>query len=114
MRAADELNVNGWPVLGRDDHDKNLATFSKGDKVILALAGRYDGMDLPDDACRLVCLQGLPDWAHLQERFIGSNLRAKIALEERTRTRVVQGAGGAPRRVTAYGEPVEARPREAS
>jgi hypothetical protein len=97
MRAADELNVNGWPVLGRDDIDKNLATFSKGDKVILALAGRYDGMDLPDDACRLVCLQGLPDWAHLQERFIGSNLRAKIALEERTRTRVVQGAGRATR-----------------
>jgi hypothetical protein len=97
MDAAAELNVNTWPVLGKDDIERNLDTFSKGDHVILALAGRYDGMDLPDNACRLVCLQGLPDWAHLQERFLGANLRAKIALEERIRTRVVQGAGRATR-----------------
>lgn len=44
-----------------------------------------------------MCLEGLPDWAHLQERFLGSNLRARIALEERIRTRVVQGAGRATR-----------------
>lgn len=97
MDAAEQLKVDGWPILGREDIEKNLDTFSKVDNVILALAGRYDGMDLPDSACRLVCLQGLPDWVHLQERFLGSNLRAKIALEERTRTRVVQGAGRATR-----------------
>lgn len=95
--AAEELNVNGWPVLGKDNIEKNLEAFAKSNHVILALAGRYDGIDLPNDACRLVCLEGLPDWAHLQERFLGSNLRAKIALEERTRTRVVQGAGRATR-----------------
>jgi hypothetical protein len=97
MKTANELNVNGWLVLGKDDIEKNLDTFSKGRHMILALAGRYDGIDLPDNACRLVCLQGLPDWAHLQERFLGANLRAKIALEERIRTRVVQGAGRATR-----------------
>ncbi len=97
MRAADELNVDGWTVLGKDDIQNNLDSFANGEHMILALAGRYDGMDLPDNACRLVCLRGLPDWAHLQERFLGANLRAKIALEERIRTRVVQGAGRATR-----------------
>lgn len=96
-KAADGLNVNGWPILGKDDIEKSLDAFATKDHAILALAGRYDGIDLPDDACRLVCLEGLPDWAHLQERFLGSSLRAKIALEERTRTRVVQGAGRATR-----------------
>lgn len=95
--SADALNVNGWPILGKDDIEKSLDSFATATHAILALAGRYDGLDLPDDACRLVCLEGLPDWAHLQERFLGSNLRAKIALEERTRTRVVQGAGRATR-----------------
>jgi hypothetical protein len=96
-KAADGLNVNGWPILGKDHIEKSLDAFATKDHAILALAGRYDGIDLPDDACRLVCLEGLPDWAHLQERFLGSNLRARIALEERTRTRVVQGAGRATR-----------------
>ena len=96
-KVGGRLNVNGWSVLGKDDIEKSLDAFTAKDHAILALAGRYDGIDLPDDACRLVCLEGLPDWAHLQERFLSSNLRAKIALEERTRTRVVQGTGRAAR-----------------
>ena len=95
--SADALNVAGWPVLGKEDVETSLKAFSGKAHAILALAGRYDGMDLPDDACRLVCFEGLPDWTHLQERFLSSNVRAKIALEERTRTRVVQGAGRATR-----------------
>lgn len=96
-KSADALNTSGWPVLGKDEVEKSLSAFANKTHAILALAGRYDGMDLPDDACRLVCFEGLPDWAHLQERFLSSSLRAKIALEERTRTRVVQGAGRATR-----------------
>ena len=95
--VADEVNSSGWRVLGKDDVERSLASFAATEHAILALAGRYDGLDLPDDACRLVVLDGLPDWAHLQERFLASNLRAKVALEERTRTRVVQGAGRATR-----------------
>lgn len=97
LKIANELNVKGWPVLGKDDIERSLAPFTEQPNAILALAGRYDGIDLPDDACRLVYLDGLPDWAHLQEQFLSSNVRAKIALEERTRTRVVQGAGRATR-----------------
>lgn len=97
VAAANALNRNGWPVLGKDDVEKSLRPFSQADHAILALAGRYDGIDLPNNACRLVLLDGLPDFAHAQERFLASNLRARIALEERTRTRVVQGAGRATR-----------------
>ena len=95
--AANELNGAGWPVFGKDDVELNLKAFAEQPHAILALAGRYDGIDLPDDACRLVCLTGLPERAHLQERFLASSLRARAALEERTRTRVVQGAGRATR-----------------
>lgn len=95
--SADKLNVNSWPVLGKDDVERNLEAFTDQQHAILALAGRYDGIDLPDDACRLVCLTGRPEWAHLQERFLATSLRARAALEERTRTRVVQGAGRATR-----------------
>ena len=95
--AASQLNPSGWPVLTKDDVELDLEAFAAQHQALLALAGRYDGIDLPDDACRLVALHGLPQWAHLQERYLASNLRARAALEERTRTRVVQGAGRATR-----------------
>jgi hypothetical protein len=95
--AANLLNPDGWPILGKDDVERTLEPFAKAEHAILALAGRYDGLDLPNDACRLVVIDGLPDFAHAQERFLASNLRARIALEERTRTRVVQGVGRATR-----------------
>jgi len=95
--AASQLNPAGWPILTKDDVELDLRAFATQDQALLALAGRYDGIDLPDDACRLVALRGLPQWAHLQERYLASNLRARAALEERTRTRVVQGAGRATR-----------------
>lgn len=80
-------------MLSKDDVATGLAPFANATKTVLALAGRYDGLDLPGDACRLVVLDGLPDVAHLQERFLASRVRAATALEERIRTRVVQGAG---------------------
>ncbi len=97
QKVAKGMNPMAWSVLGKDEVEADLDVFANLEHGILALAGRYDGIDLPDDACRLVCLVGLPEWAHLQERFLASNLRARAALEERTRTRVVQGAGRATR-----------------
>lgn len=61
------------------------------------LANRYDGMDLPDEACRLVLLYRLPLGVHLQERFLFETLGAREALDERIRTRITQGMGRATR-----------------
>ncbi|WP_173069597.1 hypothetical protein [Phytohabitans houttuyneae] len=92
VETANTLNPAKWPVLDKDAVATSLDPFSKADHALLPLA-RYDGMDLPDATCRLVVLDGKPDAAHLQERYLADQLRARIALEERIRTRVVQGAG---------------------
>ena len=55
--------------------------------------GCYEGIDLPDDDCRLVYLTGLPERTHLQECFLAASLRAREALDERTQSRVAQGGG---------------------
>jgi hypothetical protein len=38
-------------------------------------------------------MSGLPTALHLQDRFLGTKLRASEVLHERIRTRVFQGAG---------------------
>lgn len=95
--AIEHLVPDGTPVVRADAVEQNFDAFVQRPAAVLALANRYDGIDLPDDACRLVILSGLPAHAHLQERFIMDTLGARRVLSERIRTRIQQGAGRATR-----------------
>lgn len=96
--AAAELAGEDVPVLGKDELEtQGLVAFAKAKTRVLGLANRYDGMDLPDDACRIVVLDGKPDAVGLQERFLSERAEANSALSERVRTRIVQGAGRSTR-----------------
>ena len=88
---------DGVPVFQAEDVEASMAPFVDSAAGVLVLANRYDGIDLPDDACRIIVLDGLPVGAHLQERFFHSTLGATRVLQERTRARLVQGAGRATR-----------------
>jgi hypothetical protein len=46
----------------------------------LLLAGRYDGMDLPGDMCRVVVIDDLPSGIGLLERYLWEYLRFSAAL----------------------------------
>lgn len=80
-------------VARKDVDDLEGGDFGKEENSVLLLANRYDGIDLPDEDCRLIVLTGLPSTAHLQERFLWERLGAKRVLSERIRTRLIQGAG---------------------
>ena len=95
--VIDDFVPCGVPVLSKDDVREDFDAFTDQEQAVLVLANRYDGMDLPDEACRLVLLYGLPSGSHLQERFLFDTLGALEALEERIRTRVTQGMGRATR-----------------
>lgn len=90
------------PQIRTGDAERDLATFMGTARGAVLLANRYDGIDLPDDACRLVVLTGLPAATHPQERFLHDILGARRVLAERIRTRIVQGAGRCTRNVQDY------------
>ncbi|MGW2612986.1 DEAD/DEAH box helicase [Streptomyces mirabilis] len=87
----------GHTVLSAADVEDDLTTFTGRDNALLLLNNRYDGIDLPNDNCRLVVLDGLPARGDLQERFLHEALGATEVLQERIRARIVQGAGRATR-----------------
>ena len=90
------------PTIRTGDAEHDLTTFMGARRGAVLLANRYDGIDLPDDTCRLVVLTGLPAATHLQERFLYDTLGARRVLAERIRTRIVQGAGRCTRNVQDY------------
>lgn len=101
--AAKALADDGVPVLGRDDlEQQGLESFARAPAGVLGLANRYDGLDLPGNACRIVVLDGKPDAVGLQERFLSERAEAHTALAERLRTRIVQGAGRCTRGPNDY------------
>jgi hypothetical protein len=90
------------PVLHAEDMERNPQVLSSHRRAVLALANRYDGIDLPDDACRLIILAGLPSGTHLQERFLYDALGAQRVLNERIRARITQGSGRCTRNANDY------------
>jgi len=103
LRAVVERLVpDGMPVVGKDDIEDSLQPFIGLDRGVLALANRYDGLDLPDTACRLIVIVGLPAGASLQERFLLTHLGAGGVLRERLRTRLIQGAGRCTRNANDF------------
>lgn len=101
--AAENLAGEDVPVFGKAELDRNgLDTFAEAKTGVLGLANRYDGLDLPGDACRIVVLGGSPDAVGLQERFLSARAGATAVIAERIRTRIVQGAGRCTRGPNDY------------
>lgn len=100
-RSTEALVTGSLPeeitVLQAADVEESLDPFVTLDAAVLMLSNRYDGIDLPDEHCRLVLLNGLPAKGDLQERFLYGELGAENVLQERIRARISQGAGRATR-----------------
>jgi hypothetical protein len=55
-RIADELEVPAEEQFTAKDPDTGLEPFLRAPRGTLLAASRYDGMDLPGDACRMMVL----------------------------------------------------------
>ncbi len=89
-------------LLHSQDIEDSLDVFTKSKQAVLAVAGRYDGIDLPDESCRLAVMYGLPSTVSLQEDFLWTKLRLSKVLKDRIRTRIAQGCGRCTRNATDY------------
>jgi hypothetical protein len=98
---VDELKNLGMRVLGASDIEDTLDPFLTSTKTALVMF-RYDGLDLPDEACRLLIMGGLPSGTNLQEGFLWSRIRASSLLRDRVLTRFTQGVGRCTRSDNDY------------
>ena len=89
-----QFNDEGdFKIFSADDIETSKKEFVNSKKAAAIMAGRFDGIDFPNDECRLLCLDGLPKATNAQERFLMSKMGASALLNERIQTRVLQAAG---------------------
>jgi hypothetical protein len=70
-----------------------VARLRSGHVGLAVLVNKYDGIDLPDDACRILVLDGLPEAYSGLERRDAAVLGSSKALFDRQLQRIEQGMG---------------------
>lgn len=88
--------------LGASDIEESLEQFNGAHNVILCLAGRYDGLDLPGDDCRLLIMSESPAAIGALERHLREYWKLGPLLRRRERVRLIQGMGRCTRDATDY------------
>ncbi len=104
-RMFQKIQSNIFPIpirLGPQDIEDSLDCFTDGENVILCLAGRYDGLDLPGDDCRLLLMAESPGAIGPLERHQREYWKLGPLLRRRERTRLIQGMGRCTRDATDF------------
>jgi hypothetical protein len=68
----------------------------------LVLISKYDGIDLPDNACRFLALDGLPRGATLSDWYMQSALEGTPMINAKIAQKIEQGLGRATRGKSDY------------
>jgi len=85
-----------------DIEDSKDHFISSKESAVAVLANRYDGIDLLDEDCRLLIIEGLPKAGNLQELYLMSRMVAGNLFKDRIRTRMIQAFGRCTRSATDY------------
>ena len=91
-----------FPVFAVGDLEVSKKDFTQSAQAVAVIANRYDGIDFPDDDCRLLFVEGLSRTTNLQERFLINRMGASLLFNERIQTRVLQAIGRCTRGLNDY------------
>jgi len=91
-----------YPVFSAANLENSKVAFTESTHAVAVIANRYDGIDFPDDDCRLLFVEGLPRATNLQERFLMNRMGANLLFNERVQTRVLQAIGRCTRGLNDY------------
>ncbi|WP_100012303.1 helicase C-terminal domain-containing protein [Lentibacillus sediminis] len=96
MRKVKEKKENLLPeftLFENSDIEDDLTKFTDENNAILALTGRYEGIDLKGDECKLEIIHDLPVAISIEEKFLQDRLNATELLNSKLSTRIIQGLG---------------------
>ncbi|MFL2778486.1 MAG: DEAD/DEAH box helicase family protein [Paracoccus marcusii] len=92
-RAAEDWETIADSVLVGDEVSRGVEQLRQGHVGLTVLINRYDGIDLPHNACRVLVIDGLPEASSLSERVDNSALgESKVGLRRHIE-RIEQGMG---------------------
>jgi len=95
-------DLEDFRLFKASDIEIDKRAFCSSEHAVLLLANRYDGIDFPDDECRMLIIDGLPKASNLQESFQIGKLGLDAVYLSRIITRVTQAFGRTTRNTRDY------------
>lgn len=86
FKIAEEYERLGSNIFGKQ-------MICDGNKRALVFVNRYDGVDLPDDECRLLILDGQPNYGNLSDIFEQRSRPNSTIVRAKTAQKIEQGLG---------------------
>lgn len=111
---AQEWAQHGAVVVTGDQVIDVVEQLRSGKITFAALAQRYDGVDLPDDACRVLVVDGMPYGEALVDRHDSQRIVSHGGARNRLVFKIEQGMGRAVRSPADYAVVILAGPELAS
>ena len=100
---SNDVDVHlGFPVFTANELEASKSNFLVNDHAVAVIANRYDGIDFPEDDCRLLFVDGLSQSTNLQERFFINKMGASLLFNDRIQTRALQAIGRCTRGLNDY------------
>ncbi len=101
--AAAEAWRDHADVFGKDDGHERVRQFAGSADERLVFVARYDGIDLPDDSCRVMVVDGLPSGLALLDRFFEQHLERAGISSSKVASRFLQLLGRTSRGMSDFG-----------
>ena len=92
-KAVESWHGHAAAVAAGDQIADHVARLRVGHVGLVVFVNRYDGIDLPDDACRVLVLDGLPEAFNGEERLHSQLTSRTAGLDDRQVQRIEQGMG---------------------
>jgi Type III restriction enzyme, res subunit/Helicase C-terminal domain len=92
----------GFATFDAREIEQSKEPFISVEEAVAVIANRYDGIDFPDEDCRLLIVEALPRATNLQERFFIARMGALALYNDRILTRIVQAFGRCTRSATDF------------
>jgi hypothetical protein len=101
-KAARQWEPAGAKVMLGNDVEPCVKELREGKTKFAAFAQRYDGIDLPDDACRVLVLDGMPLGQGITDKYDSMMQGVPGGIRNRLIYRIEQGMGRAVRSNADY------------
>ncbi len=89
-------------VLNTNNIDDGVEKLCSGHVGLMVIINRYEGIDLPDGACRLLVIDGLPDVHRLRDKIEQAVLSGSKAYRSKQIQKIEQGMGRGIRSTDDY------------
>ena len=92
----------GAEVLLSDNFSEGIDQIKANKNGLYVIVNRYDGIDLPDDACRILVIDGLPQIENANDRYEGEVVNKSVRIQKEYIQRIEQGMGRGVRSSNDY------------